>query len=154
MISRKLLAAKEHEEHILECYDLRNEKPTCKGGVVAGFIETNANRIDLPNEFLEEVCKRIADAAPVEEIHIFGSYARGEQRPDSDVDIFVATSNNDATHWSDNSHRIKTMIRPLLREIDKRFDLFCFSLKDYEKGKQRFGSPEYRIGTEGAKIYG
>ncbi len=45
---------------------------------------------------LEEIRKRLRDLAPllaeryhVESIALFGSYVRGEQRPDSDLDVLV-----------------------------------------------------------------
>ena len=41
--------------------------------------------IDIPTEPLAELCHRFQ----VEELAIFGSAARGEMRPDSDVDLLV-----------------------------------------------------------------
>jgi uncharacterized protein len=40
-------------------------------------------------ELIEEFGRRLAIAAPGAEVILFGSRARGEERPDSDVDLLV-----------------------------------------------------------------
>ena len=53
----------------------------------AGIIKTMriAPGIELPDEKVAEVCRRYR----VRELSVFGSAARGEMRPDSDVDLLV-----------------------------------------------------------------
>jgi uncharacterized protein len=46
---------------------------------------TNPATIELPNAEIAEICRRYQ----VEELSLFGSAARGELRPDSDVDLLV-----------------------------------------------------------------
>ncbi|MCD8316238.1 MAG: nucleotidyltransferase domain-containing protein, partial [Eggerthellaceae bacterium] len=51
----------------------------------------DADDINLPHEVLERLVQRITEAVPKQDIYIFGSYARGEEHTDSDIDIYVAT---------------------------------------------------------------
>jgi len=46
---------------------------------------TLSSGIELPNNRIAEICKRYG----VKELSVFGSAARGDMRPDSDVDILV-----------------------------------------------------------------
>ena len=46
---------------------------------------TLASGIEIPAEKIAQICRKYG----VKEMAIFGSAARGEMRPDSDVDIFV-----------------------------------------------------------------
>lgn len=41
---------------------------------------------------LKPVIERLAEASKLSDVRVFGSVARGEQRPDSDVDLLVAPS--------------------------------------------------------------
>jgi uncharacterized protein len=42
-----------------------------------------------PQELIEEVTRRLAAAAPGARVILFGSRARGEERPNSDLDLLV-----------------------------------------------------------------
>ena len=46
---------------------------------------TIAAGIDLPDDQVAEICRR----HQVKELSVFGSAARGEMRPDSDIDLLV-----------------------------------------------------------------
>jgi predicted nucleotidyltransferase len=55
--------------------------------------------IDVPVERLAAVCRRFE----VTELAVFGSAARGELRPDSDMDILVEfRAGHSSTNWSGN----------------------------------------------------
>jgi predicted nucleotidyltransferase len=43
----------------------------------------------IPNTQIEEAARRIAAAAPGARVILFGSHARGDAGPDSDVDLLV-----------------------------------------------------------------
>lgn len=40
-------------------------------------------------ELIEEAVRRLKSAAPQAKVILFGSYARGDARPDSDIDFLV-----------------------------------------------------------------
>ncbi len=51
-------------------------------------------------EFLAQHREKLREFG-VKKIGLFGSYARGEQRPDSDMDFLVVIENMDFTRWMD-----------------------------------------------------
>jgi predicted nucleotidyltransferase len=46
-------------------------------------------RTRIPEETIRELVRRIADEFHPDRIYLFGSYAYGEPRPESDVDLLV-----------------------------------------------------------------
>jgi predicted nucleotidyltransferase len=56
---------------------------------------------------------------PIKKAWLFGSYSRGEERPDSDVDILVEYKNSDEISLFAISH----MISSLKKILNKRVDL-------------------------------
>ena len=49
----------------------------------------NPNAKQLPIDHLDDIVGSIVSTVPTDAIYVFGSYARGEQTPDSDVDLYV-----------------------------------------------------------------
>ena len=47
---------------------------------------------------LAEVVRRLVDAVDPDRIILFGSRARGNSRPDSDVDLMIVKASNDPSH--------------------------------------------------------
>lgn len=54
------------------------------------------------SELLEEITRRIRDVSDPEQIILFGSRARGDFRPDSDVDLLVIKDNFESTRAEAN----------------------------------------------------
>ncbi len=52
-------------------------------------VPTIDKRERIPQEAIDEVVRQIAEKFRPQKIIIFGSYARGNPRPESDVDILV-----------------------------------------------------------------
>lgn len=52
----------------------------------------------LDDGLIEEIIRRVAAAARPEKIVLFGSRARGDHRPDSDIDLLVIQKSNVARH--------------------------------------------------------
>lgn len=67
---------------------------------------------DSSSELLEEIVHRILAVCEREQIILFGSYARGEPRPDSDVDILVIET--DVETACQESVRLRRALRGLL----------------------------------------
>ena len=57
---------------------------------------TLAQGLEIPYEKLAELCQRHS----IVELSIFGSAARGEMRPDSDIDILVEFAPDAVYGWS------------------------------------------------------
>ena len=49
------------------------------------------NAKQLPIDHLDDIVGSIVNTVPTDAIYVFGSYARGEQTPDSDIDLYVVT---------------------------------------------------------------
>lgn len=67
-------------------------------------------------ELLTEIVKRIVSAGDPEQIILFGSYARGDFGPDSDLDLLVIEKDVDAPRRE--SVRLRRALRGLLVPID------------------------------------
>jgi predicted nucleotidyltransferase len=67
-------------------------------------------------ELLDEIVHRILGVCDPKQIILFGSYARGEAGPDSDVDIMVIAE--DVTEPRRESVRLRRALRGLLTPID------------------------------------
>ena len=52
-------------------------------------VPTVDTRIRIPDDVIHELARRIAEKYKPERIILFGSYAYGNPRPESDVDILV-----------------------------------------------------------------
>ena len=53
------------------------------------YVPTIDQRERIPQEAIDEVVRQIAEKFRPQKIILFGSYARGNPRPESDVDILV-----------------------------------------------------------------
>lgn len=70
----------------------------------------------LSTSLLTEIVRRILAVSDPEQIILFGSYARGEPGPDSDLDLLVIESGVDAPRRE--SVRLRRALRGLLVPID------------------------------------
>lgn len=109
-----------------------------------------SKHINLPKDLLDDMVKSITSAVPTDTIYIFGSFARGEEKTDSDLDIYVVTnkSNYDKLDYSamaDVGMALLWMNRPK--------DIFCLSKNEFSRRSKRSTGLERRVTQEGVKIY-
>lgn len=50
---------------------------------------------EVPKDVLDDIVRRIVEVAKPERIILFGSAARGEMRPNSDIDLLVIKGGDD-----------------------------------------------------------
>lgn len=112
----------------------------------APLLNPASGGIKLPQETLERLVASILGAVEAEEIYVFGSYARGEQTPDSDVDVFIVSE--------DDSPRAVALVGMELRWLKMHVDIVMERRALFDLGKTRFGLVEREVGMEGVKIYG
>ena len=67
-------------------------------------------------ELLPEITQRILAVSDPEKIILFGSYARGDYSPDSDLDLMVVMQNIQSSR--EESTRLRRALRGLLVPID------------------------------------
>jgi predicted nucleotidyltransferase len=98
----------------------------------------------VDEKVLEQVVKRIVEAVAPEKIIVFGSAARGEMGPDSDLDLLIVKS---------GVHRLATaqMIEHSLIGITIPTDIVVATPKDIEAHKNTIGLI-YRPALQEGKI--
>ena len=95
---------------------------------------------------LKEIIRRIVDVAKPEKIIMFGSAARGEMGPDSDLDLLVIKS-------CKNRRLVARAIRRKLIGIGIPKDIIVATPEDIERYKDSIGLIYHPALTEGKVIY-
>jgi len=91
------------------------------------------------NTILDKIKKSIHSSDPNAEAYLFGSRARGNNRPDSDWDILILVDNKKVTNEIDDIFREK--INDIELETSQAISVFIYP-KEYWKGTLKF-SPLY-----------
>jgi predicted nucleotidyltransferase len=99
------------------------------------------------SERLDELVRRIVDAAHPLRIILFGSAARGEMGPDSDVDVLVV--------MPDGTHRRHTAqdIYPKLIGVGIAVDVLVATPTDLERFGDNIGLVYHEIIRDGRELY-
>ena len=99
---------------------------------------------------LDNIVKTIADTGMVSKIILFGSAARGEERPDSDIDLCVLTPITDR-----RPRDITVDLRMKLWDVQKEvpLDLLTYHQDRFEYQAARDRSIENTIYKEGVVLY-
>ena len=71
---------------------------------------------DARLQLLPEITRRILSVSQPEKIILFGSFARGDYGPDSDLDLLVIMKSVESTRAESN--RLRQVLRGLLTPID------------------------------------
>jgi predicted nucleotidyltransferase len=102
-------------------------------------------------ETLPEIVRRLVETAQPEEIILFGSWARGEGRPDSDIDLLII----EATPFGPERSRLREIGRldAALGRLPYATDLLVYSRDEVQKW---LSSPNHVISRalrEGTALY-
>ena len=100
----------------------------------------------LNKDLLQEIVRRIVEVATPERIILFGSAARGEMGPDSDVDLLIVKA---------DIHRRKTaqQIEVGLGDMVIPTDIFVATPEDLERHKDTIGLIYRSALAEGKTVY-
>ena len=102
-------------------------------------------------ELLQEVAVSIKKVHPESTIILFGSYARGEQNEESDLDICVLVP-----ELTDRRIDMNVEIRGLISDIcynnDLSFDTKLYTYNEFEQEAQYKSTLQYVIKTEGMTL--
>ena len=109
----------------------------------------NPNAKQLPIDHLDDIVGSIVSTVPTDAIYVFGSYARGEQTPDSDVDLYVVTK--DAAK---RPLAYGALVRKAILWMKRPKDVLCSSADTFVQRSHDLSTPEYIVAREGVKIYG
>jgi len=98
---------------------------------------------------LDRIVEALVETGIVSKIILFGSHARGEETPDSDIDLCVITSVKDK-----NPIDITIDLRREIRNIRKTpLDLFTSNQDSFSYRAAYVGSLEHEIAKEGVVLY-
>jgi predicted nucleotidyltransferase len=103
---------------------------------------------DLP--IMEKIVTFITSRISPERIILFGSYARGENRENSDIDILILMKN------LENERKITGLLYKelLSSDISKPIDFLAIDYDKYNKLKNKIGYIYKTIEKEGQILYG
>lgn len=115
-----------------------------------GQIQEKAlERIQLPRTLLERVVASITSAVNVAAIYIFGSYARGSQHENSDLDIYVVTPDAE-----EDRHNAVVRIGVGLFGLGIPRDILAAGQREFDDKANVPGSVESDVVREGVLLYG
>jgi len=98
---------------------------------------------------LDNIVNTLVDTGIVSQIFLFGSYARGEETPDSDIDLCVLTPVRDRRPID-----IIIDLRMKLCEVKTMpMDLLAYNQDDFWGHAKRTTSFEHTIAEEGVTLY-
>lgn len=106
---------------------------------------------DTIGTILEDIVKAIVEASNPDRIILFGSAARGDTGPDSDVDLLIVekeSSFQDGSRWSESSR-----IRKALWRFPVPIDVLLFTPEEIEKWKDSTNHVIARSMREGKVLY-
>ncbi len=89
----------------------------------------NRKIMKIAKEYAKEVQKNY----DVEAVILFGSYAKGTNHKDSDIDIMIVTNNIVDNIWLEELNLMR-----LRREIDNRIEPHLIEIEDYKTGNHPF----------------
>lgn len=96
---------------------------------------------------IEKMVRRIVDRFQPERLILFGSHARGEAGPDSDVDLLVIMP------VEGGKREAQARIRVALHDIRVPVDVIVTTPDDFEWRKEIPGTIEYPAVQEGRVLY-
>lgn len=99
-------------------------------------------------EWLPSVVADVVQAAAPQRIVLFGSVARGDEGPDSDLDVLVVL---DHLEPRDRARLVGRIRRAITAHVP--IDVFVTDVAEYERRKDIIGSMVYWPAREGEVLY-
>jgi predicted nucleotidyltransferase len=97
-------------------------------------------------EKIQEMVRRIVEGFDPERIILFGSWARGDAGPDSDVDLLVVME-------TESKHEAAVQILVTLDVMGIPKDVIVVTPEEFERRKEIVGSIAYPAHHEGRLLY-
>jgi len=96
---------------------------------------------------IEEAARRLHEAAPGSTVILFGSYARGDAREDSDVDFLVVKP--EVRAWHHETVELLAALEPLGLDVD----VLLASRGNYDRFSQLPGNVLAHAAREGRELH-
>ena len=107
--------------------------------------------VSVSEQLIESMVQAIVDEVEPRRVYLFGSYARGSQTADSDVDFLIVEDERfgpDRTRWSELK-RIRKALRPF--RVPK--DVLVYSQDEFEKWERSINHIVGHAVREGKLLY-
>ena len=111
--------------------------------------QTSSRTISL-QRVLAEAARTISRCIPARAIYLFGSYARGEQRPDSDIDLLVVV--DDETKQA--PRQLASQAYASLSGSKLPVEIKVVRQSDFDRRRSWLSSIEREVQAEGRLLYG
>ena len=101
---------------------------------------------------LRQLAAEIRAEIPEAEVRLFGSHARGDARPDSDIDLLITVSDD----WLAQHNRFEVLdrLRWRLSQPRRPVDLLLFSRSQVEQRQQLHSSVVHQAYVHGWRLDG
>lgn len=102
----------------------------------------------MDREYLERLTELLATQADPERIYLFGSWARGNETEDSDIDLLIVKKT--ALPRYERARELGMLIPHRKYPLD----LLVYSPEEFEELKDVVGTIPYEVVQEGVLLYG
>jgi len=103
----------------------------------------------ISSETLQEIVDRLVEGLQPERIYLFGSQARGQAEPGSDVDLLLIVPDSDLPR-----HRREAFSYDLLWGLTVPVDLIVLTQAEFQRASQVKTSLTAKVQAEGKVLYG
>ena len=97
---------------------------------------------------IDNIIEVINKVVAVNKIYLFGSYAYGNPKNDSDLDLCILTNNNDER----NRDLIRTIRVAISKTANMPVDILVYETNEFNKRASVSSSMEYKIAYEGVLL--
>lgn len=106
----------------------------------------------ISDALLRQMAAEIREEIPEAEVRLFGSHARGDARPDSDIDLLITVTDD----WLARHNRFEVLdrLRWRLSQPRRSVDLLLFSRSQAEQRQQLRSSVVHQAYTQGLRLDG
>jgi predicted nucleotidyltransferase len=113
---------------------------------------TTTTRGTVNEDLLRQMAAEIREEIPEAEVRLFGSHARGDARPDSDIDLLITVTDD----WLAQHNRFEVLdrLRWRLSQPRRSVDLLLFSRSQAEQRLQRHSSVVHQAYIHGWRLDG
>jgi len=105
--------------------------------------------MNVISDEIKKISDIITDNYNVEKIFLFGSYARGDEKSDSDIDICILINNDDK-----KLNIVRTIRKALYDNISNPVDLLVYKPDEFYERAALLKSIEREIIDDGVLLYG